>query len=72
MSALSAAEHDGTVTSFDQEVVLGEVTDVHGVAWPFHCIAIADGSRTIQVGASVAFATLPKLGRYEATDIRPR
>ena len=34
---------------------------------PFHCIAIADGSRTIAVGTAVKFDLLPKLGRYEAT-----
>jgi hypothetical protein len=61
----------GTVTAFDQQVGLGEVTDTVGTVWPFHCIAIADGSRTIDVGTAVTFASLPKLGRYEATDIRP-
>lgn len=71
MSPLSGAGH-GTVTSFDREIGLGELTDDDGVIWPFHCIAIADGSRTIEVGALVTFATLPKLGRYEATDIHPK
>lgn len=61
----------GTVTTFDRDVGLGELTDDHGRVWPFHCIAIADGSRTIDIGAAVVFDTLPKLGRYEATDIRP-
>jgi hypothetical protein len=61
----------GTVTAFDREVGLGQMTDDSGVVWPFHCIAIADGSRDIAVGAAVTFAPLPKLGRYEATDVRP-
>lgn len=63
--------HLGTVTSFDKAVGLGEVTDPDGRVWPFHCIAIADGTRDIAVGTAVLFATLPKLGRYEATDLRP-
>ncbi|MCU1359679.1 MAG: hypothetical protein JWN99_968 [Ilumatobacteraceae bacterium] len=61
----------GTVTDFDQQVGLGTVTDDAGTAWPFHCIAIADGSRTIEIGRTVTFESLPKLGRWEATDIRP-
>lgn len=63
--------HAGTVTAFDREVGLGEVTDEHATIWPFHCIAIADGTRTIDLGAQVTFDVLPKLGRWEATDIRP-
>jgi cold shock CspA family protein len=71
VTAPSSSAHHGTVTSFDPQIGLGEVTDADGVVRPFHCIAIADGSRDIQVGALVTFSTLPKLGRYEATDIRP-
>ena len=61
----------GTVTAFDSDVGLGEVTDDSGVVWPFHCIAISDVSRAIAVGAPVSFEALPKLGRWEATDLRP-
>ena len=60
----------GAVSSFDEHVGLGEIIDEHGVRVPFHCIAIADGSRTIEVGAHVEFDSLPKLGRIEATAIR--
>ena len=63
--------HAGIVTAFDRQVGLGHVTDDAGVEWPFHCIAIADGSRDIAVGTAVSFDTLAKLGRYEATDLRP-
>jgi len=59
----------GTVTSFDAGVGLGEITADDGSVIPFHCIAIADGSRDIPVGVSVEFSLLPKLGRYEANDI---
>ena len=43
-----------------------------GTNYPFHCIEIADGSRDIAVGTGVDFTLLPKLGRYEAADIRSR
>jgi cold shock CspA family protein len=59
----------GTVTSFDKRVGLGEITADDGSVVPFHCIAIADGSRDIPVGVPVEFELLPKLGRYEADHI---
>jgi cold shock CspA family protein len=65
------ASHHGTVSAFDREVGLGEVTDDDGRVWPFHCIAIADGTRDIATSTRVAFELLPKLGRWEATAIRP-
>jgi cold shock CspA family protein len=59
----------GTVTTFDNNVGLGEITSDDGRIVPFHCVVIADGSRNIPVGVSVDFELLPKLGRYEATHI---
>ena len=59
----------GTVTMFDKQVGLGEITSVDGNVVPFHCIVIADGSRDIPVGVEVEFDLLAKLGRYEATHI---
>lgn len=64
-------ERRGTVTAFDRDVGLGQLTDDEGVVWPFHCIAVADGSRDIVLGAVVTFEPLPKLGRYEAFALRP-
>jgi CspA family cold shock protein len=61
----------GTVTAFDDHVGLGTVTADDGTAYLFHCVEIADGSRTIAVGTRVAFERLAKLGRYEAADLRP-
>ncbi|MFN8023362.1 MAG: hypothetical protein U0Q03_17680 [Acidimicrobiales bacterium] len=61
----------GSVVQFDREVGLGEVEAADGTVYPFHCIVIADGTRTIEVGAAVAFELLPKLGRWEAAAIRP-
>jgi cold shock CspA family protein len=59
--------HEGTVTAFDDARGLGEVTTDDGVTFPFHCTRIVDGSRTIAVGARVAFEVAPgHLGRWEA------
>ena len=63
---------DGTVARFDVDSGLGEVAGADGTSYPFHCIEIADGSRDIPLGTAVDFTLLPKLGRYEAADIRPR
>jgi cold shock CspA family protein len=61
----------GTVVAFDAHVGLGEVEADDGTGVPFHCIVIADGSRSIEVGARVTFDLLAKLGRWEASSIRP-
>ena len=63
----------GRVDSFDDPEGYGTVTatDPEGT-WFFHCTAIADGTRTVEVGAEVAFEVVPgRLGRFEATDLRP-
>jgi cold shock CspA family protein len=62
----------GTVTNFDEPVGLGEVTDDDGRTWPFHCTAIADGTRDIPIGSQVDFVLRHgRLGRWEAADLRP-
>jgi cold shock CspA family protein len=60
----------GTVTAFDESVGLGTITSEDGSEHLFHCIEIADGSRSIAVGAAVLFDLLAKFGRYEAAHIR--
>lgn len=65
------AAQRGTVTGFDREAGLGEVRAADGAVYPFHCIVIADGSRTIEVGTPVEFEVLAKLGRWEADHVRP-
>lgn len=60
----------GTVVSFDENVGLGEITGDDGTTYPFHCVEIADGSRTIAVGTDVQFELLRKLGRLEAADVK--
>jgi CspA family cold shock protein len=61
----------GVVEEFDAERGLGTIVEGDGVVYTFHCIEIADGTRSIEVGTDVGFETLPKLGRYEAARIAP-
>jgi CspA family cold shock protein len=61
----------GTVSDFDEPSGLGVIISADGVEFPFHCVEIADGSRTIEVGIDVEFQPLRKLGRVEAAAIRP-
>ncbi len=61
----------GRVGSFDADRGLGEIVSDDGRRYPFHCTEIADGSRTIAVGAAVRFVELAKLGRHEASRIEP-
>lgn len=60
----------GHVTQFDAAIGLGVITSERGTEHAFHCIEIADGTRTIAVGTQVSFDLLAKFGRYEAADIR--
>ena len=58
----------GTVVDFDEHRGYGKVRDEDGEEYFFHCTAIADGSRTVEVGTPVAFAVVAgHRGRYEAT-----
>ena len=61
----------GVVAAFDEHSGLGVVTTHDGAEHPFHCIEIADGSRSIDIGAEVSFDLLAKFGRWEAANIRP-
>jgi cold shock CspA family protein len=60
------------VVAFDDDSGLGIVRDDAGVERSFHCTAVADGSRSIEVGVTVSFDEVPgHLGRWEATNLRP-
>jgi CspA family cold shock protein len=61
----------GIVREFDETTGLGVIDGTDGVAYPFHCIEIADGTRTIGSGVEVSFDRLAKLGRWEAAAVRP-
>ena len=63
-------ELTGTVTSFNDAHGLGEITDSASIVWPVHCVSIADGSRTIEVGRTVMFRTGFRVARPEAVSIR--
>ncbi|MEI6198605.1 MAG: hypothetical protein WCP83_01535 [Actinomycetota bacterium] len=63
-------ELSGIVTAFNDAHGLGEITDAASVVWPFHCVSIADGSRTIAVGRAVMFRTGFRVARPEAVAIR--
>ena len=52
----------GRVTEFDEHRGLGTVVDTAGRALAFHCTAIADGSRRIDVGTAVCFVEVPTHG----------
>jgi cold shock protein len=62
----------GEVTAFDEPRGLGTITTADGTELPFHCTAIADGSRTIPVGEQVRFVVAPgPQGHWQATSIEP-
>lgn len=62
----------GTVVEFDDDKGWGAIAEEGGPERFFHCTAIADGTRTIEVGTAVEFAvTAGHNGRYEATAVTP-
>ena len=61
----------GVVANFDALVGLGVVRGDDGLEFPFHCVAIADGTRTIDPGTVVCFETTQRFGRLEAARIEP-
>jgi len=61
------------VVAFDAEAGYGAVSSEEG-SEPlfFHCTAIADGTRTIAVGARVSYLVVAgHQGRWEAKDLQP-
>jgi len=61
----------GRVVEFDDAKGYGAVEGDDGRFF-FHCTAIADGSRTISVGAEVDYEVTPgHQGRWEATRLSP-
>ena len=61
----------GVVVAFDEAVGLGEIeAAADGRRYPFHCTQIADGSRSVPVGASVSFSVVAgRRGVWEAADV---
>ena len=61
----------GIVVEFDEARGLG-VVEAGADRYPFHCTQIADGTRTIEVGAAVTFEVRPGgMGRWEAAGLSP-
>ena len=62
----------GVVEAFDEARGLGVIAGDDGEQLGFHCVQIADGSRTIPAGSAVRYRRIAgHLGRYEAADITP-
>jgi cold shock CspA family protein len=68
LSALT--RRTGVVREFDEPRGLGVIRGDDGADVPFHCTAIADGSRTVETGRRVSFEVVPGLlGRWEASGV---
>jgi cold shock CspA family protein len=64
------AVYSGRVASFDDHAGRGEIEARGGLHFPFHCTAIADGTRTIAPDTTVKFRLVPgPLGALEAIAI---
>ena len=69
---MSGRQQTGTVTAFDDHAGVGTVLADDGRELFFHCTAIADGSRTIDVDSAVTFRVVPgHNGRWEAAEVTP-
>jgi cold shock CspA family protein len=63
---------DGSVTEFDEPRGLGTI-ESGGTAYPFHCTALLDGTRAVEVGTAVTFEVRAAgMGRWEASRIDKR
>ena len=61
---------DGSVAEFDKHAGLGVIVGDDAKSYPFHCTAIADGTRDIAVGTKVTFTIAAgHKGQLEATEI---
>lgn len=64
------ALYSGRIATFDEFAGRGEIEARGGMHFPFHCTAIADGSRAVAADAPVKFRLVPgPLGALEATAI---
>ncbi|MBM3660594.1 MAG: hypothetical protein FJW95_13990 [Actinobacteria bacterium] len=62
----------GRVEAYDPHRGWGTIVGDDGEHLGFHCTQIADGSRTIPVGAVVRYRRIPAhLGRWEAGTVTP-
>ena len=69
----SDAPLNGSVASFDEATGWGVVRTEDSDEYPFHCTAIADGTRAIETGIAVTFHLTPgHRGLWEAAGVTPR
>jgi len=60
----------GLVAEFDEERGLGWVQGDDGRRYRFHCTALSDGTRHVEVGRRVVFAVVPGHGgQFEARSV---
>jgi cold shock CspA family protein len=72
MAPVKRTIRTGIVDEFDDPRGLGTLLGDDGRRYGFHCTAIADGTRHIDVGARVTFIlSAGHLGRVEAREIVP-
>ena len=58
------------MAEWDEQVGVGSIAADDGTSYFFHCTQIADGTRTIDLGAAVRFEIVAgHLGRWEATRV---
>ena len=62
----------GTVREFDEGKGLGVIATADDRTFQFHCVEIADGTRTIDAGRAVTFRPLPRFGAFQAGAIEKR
>ncbi len=63
----------GRVAGFDADTGWGVIAADGGIEFPFHCTAIADGTRTIEAGIAVTFHLMPgHRGQWEAAGVTSR
>jgi hypothetical protein len=63
-------QHTGRVVAFDAARGLGEIVEPDGTRRAFHCTQVADGSRSVPVGAEVRYVLVPaSLGIWEASEV---
>ena len=72
-SLLAFGAVEATVATFDEHRGYGTLRTGDGAELFFHCTALVDGSRTVEVGTEVSAQVVPgRLGRWEAARIEMR